>query len=881
VALMPIMVSSSRGIVRTLLMALLLAWASAMPATAQESDLSRHADGMKRMQVRFMMRGAQRRVNRELARRRAKASPAPWRPAGAPAAGLARRPAPAPEPPDAPGLASRAGTPVAAPAGLTAIATNQIVNNRATDIATCPSAPCLGQPWSGQCEVSIGAVGNHLVAAWNDGEGFETGLSTQGFGYSNDDGATWVDDGIPPVTGVGVWTSDPVIAVNEKTGAFYYAALCEPTVGTNGVGVVKGTFVGGVLQWGTPQVVVSGNSASAVFDKEWLAADSLTGNLYVIYSRFIVSGGVITSDRIEFSRNTGDNAVAWSPTVTLSSATDAGRVQGARVAVGPAGEVWATWNTIGTSALDFMRVRRATNGGLLWGNEATAASLYSNFGSGAPGFNRGMGFAFPSIAVDRSSGPRRGRVYLAWNESVDFYNDPLGGTPVVNESEPNDLPATADAFTMGKTLVGTISTTSDRDYWSFNGTQGQTIICELDSVYTATLDASFRLICSDQATRLGFSETGIGGFDNASGLIVFTLPADGTYYLTVASPPPDQVTPPGTGGYRIQTGLNGPVSERGHDHRDVFTTHSDNGTNWAPPVRVNGEAAWYDDWLPEVAVAGDGSVFVEWYDWRDVAPSFCAGASMTYLSRSPDNAVSWPDGSPVSTALSYWTTAYSNIAPNQGDYCSLFANQGAVYACWSDGRNNDPDIFMAKVGLTGQASLVSVYADTALVRVAWRTAAGSNPVVTVYRRTDVDSWTPLGQIVPDGTGLMVYEDHAVTAGTRYYYRLGLNDGTGETFTAEVAVDVPLTVALPLAIEGVRPNPTDREIWVSFSLPNDAPATLELLDVTGRRVRERTLPGGLGLQLLDLGEGGRLPTGVYLVRLTQGGTSAVKRISVVR
>src|SRR6185503_7151307 len=130
---------------------------------------------------------------------------------------------------------------------------------------------------------------------------------------------------------------------------------------------------------------------------------------------------------------------------------------------------------------------------------------------------------------------------------------------------------------------------------------------------------------------------------------------------------------------------------RARDHRDVFVTTSDNGTAWTTPVRVNGDAGHFDDWLPEVAVAGNGNAYVQWFDWRDAPAAVCAGASMTYLSRSTDGGVTWPDGSPVSSSLSFWTTAYSNIIPNEGDYSSLFANQNAVYSCWSDGRNSDPD----------------------------------------------------------------------------------------------------------------------------------------------------------------------------------------------
>jgi hypothetical protein len=858
---------------------------------AATSQVSAHAADLKALQVRMLMR----RMERELAEKRGKAREKRERARHATRRGAARRDARGGEglKPELrerePAAAARTGAArIAPPAGVSAIAANVIANNRATDDDICGFPPCTGLPWSGQAEVSIGAHGNNLVAAWNDGAGFNDFLSTQGFAYSTNNGATWTDGGIPPVSGgIGEWTSDPVIAVNEKTGAFYYAALCSPSGSTNGIGVVKGTFSGGSFAWGTPRVAISGSNTAAIYDKEWLAADSLTGNLYLVYAKFTISGGQLTGNEIQYLKNVNDNTGSWTgagggAASKLSSATDDGRVQGPRVAIGPAGEVWTAWNAIGPTSADFMRVKRAPAGGSTFGAEVTAVSQYTNFGSGAPGFNRGTGFAFPGLAVDRSTGPHRGRAYLTWNESVNFYNDNFPN-PVfvfVGESEANDTPATADVFTIGQNLIGDMNTTNDLDYWRFDGTQGQTIICELDSVYTTTLDAGFRLFCSDGATRLAFSESGFGGFNLSSALIVFTLPASGTYYLRVSSIS-DGFTPPGTGRYRIRTVLNGAVTERGRDHRDVFVSTSLNGTTWTTPARVNGEPAIYDDWLPEVAVGGNSHAYVQWYDWRDAPAGTCGGASMLYLSRSTDGGVTWPDGSPVTGALTSWTTTYSNIIPNQGDYTGLFANAAGVYACWTDGRNGDPDVFTAVVNpvfTATQVSLAATHAEPGLVRITWQTSGAATLRATAYRRPERSDWTALGDLLPDAAGRITLEDRDVTAGARYVYRLGVHEPEGEVFTSEVAVRVPL--AAEFAIHDVHPNPTEGEVWVSYALPAAGEAALDLVDVAGRRVATMTLQGPGGSRVL-LTRGGDLPAGIYVVRLTQQGRSVTRRVSIVR
>src|SRR5262245_44392449 len=826
---------------------------AAIPSAAEDAGLAARRAEFKRMQIRFMMREAREREEKYIARKHAKKGKAP-----SGEVGEKLRPEHQGEPPDPVPPGHSGVTRLANPASALAIATNRRINNRATDTA----------PAAGQCEVSIAAFGLNVLAAWNDGEGFGTLSSTQGYAYSTDGGVTWTDGGAPPATNVTNWTSDPVVAVNEKTGEFYFAALCEPSGSTNGIGVVKGTFSGASFSWGTPELVISGNNNSVIYDKEWLAADSTTGNLYLVYSRFTVSGGTITSNRIDFQRKVGVNP--FTAPVRVSAIADDGLVQGSRVAMGPAGAVWSTCNWIDPIGAHFMKVKRAPSGWTPLGTEVTAASQFTNFGTGAPGFNRGTGFAFPGIAVDRSTGPRRGRAYLTWNESINFFNDNIGNTGTVAEVEDNGTAFTGTPFTMGKHLTGTISSSTDFDYFQFAGVAGQTIICSMDASSAPSLDASFRLFCNDATTRLAFSETGAGG----AGLIVFTIPTNGTYTLRVA---PFS----GTGSYTIDTGLNGVVTERARDHRDVFTTFSDNGTTWSTPVRVNGEAAGLDDWLPEIAVSSAGDVYTSWYDWRDAPGGVCGGASMMYLSRSSDGGVSWPDGSPVSDNFTSWTAVSSNIAPNQGDYTSLFANQNSVYVCWSDGRDGDPDAFMAAPLLLFTPVLVSVSStevEPGRVRITWYTADGNGFSAKVYRRAGEGEWTDLGPVSPDGTGKIVYEDRAVTAGTRYHYRLGVVEDGQESFLGEVMVEVP--AATMLAIEAVRPTPADREMWVTFSLPLSESATLDLIDVSGRRVHEQVV-SGTGRHTVNLAAGVHLAPGVYLVRLTQAGKSVVMRASVVR
>jgi hypothetical protein len=84
----------------------------------------------------------------------------------------------------------------------------------------------------------------------------------------------------------------------------------------------------------------------------------------------------------------------------------------------------------------------------------------------------------------------------------------------------------------------------------------------------------------------------------------------------------------------------------------------------------------------------------------------------------------------------------------------------------------------------------------------------------------------------------------------------------------------------LALAGALPNPARASgPRLSYSLANDAPATLELLDVSGRRVARADVAGA-GPHETSLAPSRPLAPGVYLARLAQGGAVRTARVVVV-
>lgn len=85
----------------------------------------------------------------------------------------------------------------------------------------------------------------------------------------------------------------------------------------------------------------------------------------------------------------------------------------------------------------------------------------------------------------------------------------------------------------------------------------------------------------------------------------------------------------------------------------------------------------------------------------------------------------------------------------------------------------------------------------------------------------------------------------------------------------------------LALSAVWPNPSRDGFSVAVSLPDEAPARIEVLDLAGRRVLTRELGGlGPGSRVVALPEARALPPGVYLVCVRHGGRT-LTRAAVVR
>lgn len=224
------------------------------------------------------------------------------------------------------------------------------------------------------------------------------------------------------------------------------------------------------------------------------------------------------------------------------------------------------------------------------------------------------------------------------------------------------------------------------------------------------------------------------------------------------------------------------------------------------------------------------------------------------------------------------TVRFTNLTPHQFYlFCVVAFDEAGAYSA-RFARAVNMIRLRTDIVTPTLVSLVSAEADVHGVRLKWLAPAGGSVVASVYRRTPDSGWLAVAPVNADGAGSIAYEDRTVESGSRYGYRLGILGPTGEQFFGETWITVP--AAAVLSLEGPRPNPADRDLMVSFSLPTAQPAAVELLDVTGRILARHAVDAKPGSHVVQLRETRTMAPGIYLVRLTQANSSVMRKVCVV-
>jgi hypothetical protein len=252
-----------------------------------------------------------------------------------------------------------------------------------------------------------------------------------------------------------------------------------------------------------------------------------------------------------------------------------------------------------------------------------------------------------------------------------------------------------------------------------------------------------------------------------------------------------------------------------------------------------------DQLNPTIVSDGAGGAIVTWQDYR-------SGTNYDIYAQRVNKAgvVQWPaDGVALCAAA------------NTQDLPAIVSDgAGGAIVTWEDYRNGTNwDIYAQRVNAAG---VPQCGADGVKVS----TAAGNQDAPT---------------IAAEGAGGAIVTWQDARSGT--YDDIYAQNFNGDCTLGGTTVSVPaVPIAAGFALSRVEPNPSAGELRVSFSLLDDTPASLEVYDLTGRRLESQELGRlGAGAHIVSLGRGFRWPPGIYEVRLQQGGRSGLRKVAIVR
>lgn len=284
------------------------------------------------------------------------------------------------------------------------------------------------------------------------------------------------------------------------------------------------------------------------------------------------------------------------------------------------------------------------------------------------------------------------------------------------------------------------------------------------------------------------------------------------------------------------------------------------GLPWRAPRLVQ-RAPGGLDWL-QMVPAREGDAILAWRDARVPGQETIHAQRVSHGGR-----LEWgPRGLPVCDAEGH------------KDYVALASDDlGGAYLAWGDTRPAG-EVFATHLGADGRiwpgwdVNGTPVCPPVAGVRAVKLVGDGEGNAIVVFTDERVPTpgtfrsrMTLAARLLAGGPATPIVGRAAVVPGPR-----------GPRHVVDAAP------APSLALRGASPNPGPPGGLVRFTLPDEALATLELFDVSGRRLWLREVGGlGAGEHAVRLAHEARLPPGVYLLRLARRGESLWSRVAIVR
>ena len=751
--------------------------------------------------------------------------------------------------------------------------------------------------WLHHFDPQIRATGHTVFGVWGGGD---TPPHQIDAASSLDGGASWTSDtSLPPV--FGEFGARMPFALDLNASSRLNLMTQNPAL----------------LYYGSPSLAPSSWSEAVIVDdgsgylKDARAIGSATSGPFVFFA--YTELGSAFANYLRFMRSL-DNGGTWSAPVALAGPN----CNGSSLVVGPDETIFVGWLDY---ALGRVLLRKSTDHGATFAPAVAVAPMLDNLNGWAVGWRTPYGIGnryypyyhesvassaaapnFPSLAVDRSSGPTRGWLYLVWADLCDGSPAPI--TSQIAEIEPNHDPGNltgdfslAQAVPLDCEISGLDQTccdgaVHDADWYAFDGVAGATIVLDGDS-FSSTYSYANLFLTLPTGERLPLtSVTFPGSTQLAAGAhakpAIVTLPRTGRYAISA-----------GGGSYRVRLRhWNVAPNSLARDMRDIVLVRStDGGATWSPKVRVNHDGPGADQSQPNVAVDEQGRVYVAWYDRRGSA---LGNTVRPYASVSTDGGQTFGPDMPLSSVASEWIRPSAEPLPDWtfpgnmiGDRIALAAGDDYGMAAWTDLRAFPvASVYGARLvdiptAVTAVSDLVAEPLASGAVRLRWHVndARGLSAVEVVRREGDGDELLVGAATLSGAEGEAWFEDASAEPGHAYDYRLRVTAGGRVDYLGPVTIAVPARITA-LACRATGANPFAERAALTLAVPRAESGVVRVYDVQGKVVRTlregRFEPGELRLEWDGRdAAGAETAPGLYFVSAQVGGESARAKLTRVR
>jgi hypothetical protein len=360
--------------------------------------------------------------------------------------------------------------------------------------------------------------------------------------------------------------------------------------------------------------------------------------------------------------------------------------------------------------------------------------------SGTPSGQFGAGLFQDKInlAVDQTTGPPSGNVYVAWSQYPGFaqtnnavlfsrstdhgltFSRPVRVTPVERGTASfADLAVGPDGAVYLAFVTYPSPSRPSSDIWLLKSTDGGASFGPPSHVATITL------FDSTQFSGNGATDCGNGPFACPSGL---------TFSRFTTAP---AVAADASGVHVVWN------AELASGQSKVFVRNSPDGTTWPGPAATLDTVPVGHQWTPDIA-SDNGVINVVFYDSRadpSYSPSLPPGDTAngtnsgdvvnTFVAKSADGGKSWSETQITTHGSNFnWETHGSRRDGFWGDYIYISAAGGKVVAAWTDSRDLVPGADPRETGASDDHDGFDVYQPCTYTPNDINAASYSSPAIS-------------------------------------------------------------------------------------------------------------------------------------------------------